>query len=186
MSKTSRLYEPDQLLMLPPSMQGWLPADQAVCFVGDLVDSLDLSAIMESYTEERGYPPHDPLMMTKLLLYWQVCSIQSSKKLGLAAREHVAFRVLCAGNEPDFRTISDFRKRHLEALGGLFVQFVQLCQPTGLNKLGHIAVDGTKVLANKNKHKATSCPRSWRFASVQLDACASSPICLSMGGLLLG
>ena len=159
MSKTFRPYQPDQLLMLPPSMQEWLPADHAVYFVSDLVDSLDLSAIMESYTEERGYPPYHPLMMTKLLLYGQVCGIRSSRKLELAAREHVAFRVLCAGNEPDFRTISDFRKRHLEALGGLFVQVVQLCRRTGLAKLGHIAVDGTKVLANANKHKAMSYQR---------------------------
>jgi len=159
MSKTFRPYQPDQLLMLPPSLQEWLPADHAVYFVGDLVDSLDLSAIMETYTEERGYPPYHPLMMTKLLLYGQVCGIRSSRKLELAVREHVAFRVLCAGNEPDFRTISDFRKRHLEALGGLFVQVVQLCRRTGLAKLGHIAVDGTKVLANANKHKAMSYQR---------------------------
>jgi len=159
MSKTFRPYQPDQLLMLPPSMQEWLPADHAVYFVSDLVDSLDLSAILETYTEERGYPPYHPLMMTKLLLYGQVCGIRISRKLELAAREHVAFRVLCAGNEPDFRTIADFRKRHLEALGELFVQVVRLCQRTGLAKLGHIAVDGTKVGASANKHKAMSYQR---------------------------
>ncbi len=159
MSKTFRPYQPDQLLMLPPSMQEWLPTDHAVYFVSDLVDSLDLSAILETYTEERGYPPYHPLMMTKLLLYGQVCGIRSSRKLELATREHVAFRVLCAGNEPDFRTIADFRKRHLEALGELFVQVVRLCQRTGLAKLGHIAVDGTKVGASANKHKAMSYQR---------------------------
>jgi transposase len=159
MGKVFRPYQPDQLLMLPPSMQEWLPADHAVHFVSDLVDSLDLSAILETYTEERGYPPYHPLMMTKLLLYGQVCGIRSSRKLDLAAREHVAFRVLCAGNEPDFRTIAEFRKRHLEALGGLFVQVVRLCQRTGLAKLGHIAIDGTKVRASANKHKAMSYQR---------------------------
>ena len=97
-------------------MQEWLPRDHAGYFVSDLVDSLDLRAILETYTEERGYPPYHPLMMTKLLLYGQVCGIRSSQKLELAAQEHVAFRVLCASDEPDFKTITDFCKRHPEAV----------------------------------------------------------------------
>jgi transposase len=159
MGKTFRPYQPDQLLVLPPSLQEWLPVDHLAYFVSDVVEGLDLSAIYESYTEERGYPPYHPLLMTKLWLYGYACGVRSSRKLQRATREDVAFRVLCAGNEPDFRTLSEFRRRHLEALGGLFAQVLQLCREAGLVKLGHVAIDGTKVKANASKHKAMSYER---------------------------
>lgn len=159
MGKTFRPYQPDQLLVLPPSLQEWLPADHLSYFVSDVVDGLDLSAILETYAEERGYPPYHPLLMTKLWLYAYAVGVRSSRKLMRATREDVAFRILCAGNEPDFRTLSEFRRRHLEALAGLFAQILQLCREAGLVKLGHVAIDGTKVKANASKHRAMSYER---------------------------
>ena len=159
MAKTFRPYEPDQLLMLPPSLQEWLPTDHEVYFLSDVVNSLDLSKIYATYAEERGYPPYHPLLMVKLWLYGQMRGIRSSRKLERATLEDVPFRVLCAGNEPDHRTLSDFRRRHLDALGGLFVQVLQLCRESGLVKLGHVAIDSTKVRANASKHKAMSYAR---------------------------
>lgn len=159
MAKTFRPYDPDQVLLLPPSLREWLPEDHLVYFVSDLVDSLDLSAIYDAYAEERGYPPYHPLLMTKLLLYGYARGVYSSRKLTRACAEDVAFRVLCAGSLPDFRTISDFRKRHLAALSGLFLQVLLLCQKAGLVTLGHVAIDGTKIRANASKHKAMSYGR---------------------------
>lgn len=159
MAKTFREYSPDQLLLLPPSPREWLPEDHAVYFVADLVETLDLTAIYASYEEERGYPPYHPLLMTKLLLYGYTRGVRSSRKLARACLEDVAFRVLAAGQQPDFRTIAAFRARHLEALNGLFDQVLQLCREAGLVKLGHVAVDGTKVRANASKHKAMSYAR---------------------------
>jgi len=123
------------------------------------VDTLDLTAISETYTEERGYPPYHPVMMVKVLLYGYARGIFSSRKLARACEEDVAFRVLSADNRPDFRTISDFRKRHLKALAELFLQVLRLCQHAGMVKLGHVAIDGTKIKANASKHKAMSYAR---------------------------
>lgn len=159
MAKTFRPYDPDQLLVLPPSLREWLPEDHLVYFLSDVVEALDLSGIYESYGEERGYPPYHPLLMTKLLLYGYARGIYSSRKLARACEEDIAFRVLCAGEGPDFRTIAAFRKRHLEALSGLFLQVLQLCREAGLAKLGHVAIDGTKLRANASRHKAMSYGR---------------------------
>jgi transposase len=159
MAKVFRPYQPDQILMLPPSLQEWLPSDHEVYFVADLTNALDLSAIHDSYREERGYPPYHPLLMVRLWLYGYMRGIRSSRKLARALREDVGFRVLCAGNEPDFRTLADFRKRHIAAIENLFLQVLQLCREAGLVKLGHVAIDGTKVRANASKHKAMSYRR---------------------------
>lgn len=159
MAKTFRPYEPDQIYLFPPSPRDWLPDDHLIFFLSDLVDTLDLSAIYGTYTEEKGYPPYHPLLMVKILLYGYARGIYSSRKLARACQEDVAFRVLCAGNQPDFRTISDFRKRHLKALADLFLQVLRLCQRSGMVKLGHVAIDGTKVKANASKHKAMSYAR---------------------------
>ena len=160
MSKTYRPYEPDQMLLMPPSLKEWLPAGHLAHFVSDVVETLDLSAITSVYEqEERGYPPYHPVMMTKLLVYGYCVGVASSRKIERHAVEDVAFRMLAANNGPDFRTISDFRKRHLGALRELFVQVLRLCQKAGLVKLGHVALDGTKVKANASKHKAMSYER---------------------------
>jgi len=160
MSKTFRPYEPDQPFLMPASMQEWLPSGHLAYFVSDVVEQLDLSAVTERYAhEERGYPPYHPQLMVKVLLYAYCIGVPSSRKIARKLEEDIAFRVLAANNTPDFRTISDFRKDHLKSLAGLFVQVLKLCQKAGLVKLGHVALDGTKIQANASKHKAMSYKR---------------------------
>jgi transposase len=157
MEKTYRPYHPDQLFLLPPALQEWVPEGHLVHFLSDVVDELNLNAILVSYEQEaRGYPPSHPRMMTKLLLYAYAIGIPSSRKIAQRCDEDLAFRVLTANQTPDFRTISDFRQRHLEALAAPFVQVLQVCRHAGLVKLGVVALDGTKVRANASKHKAMS------------------------------
>ena len=160
MAKTYRPYCPDQLFLLPPSLQDWLPENHLSYFVSDVIDQLDLSAI-ESYYEsdDRGQPPYHPRMMTKVLVYAYCVGIFSSRKIQKRLIEDVAFRVLAAGNQPDFRTVSDFRKIHLKALEGLFQQVLRLALEAGAIKLGRVALDGTKVKANASKHKAMTYAR---------------------------
>lgn len=160
MAKTYRVYLPEQDLLLPPSLRDWLPEDHLAYFVSDVVDQLDLSAIESVYEkEERGQPPYHPRMMTKILLYGYCVGVFSSRRIEQKVREDVGFRVLAAGNEPDFRTISDFRKLHLTALRGLFDQVLQIALQAGTMKLGRVMVDGSKVQANASKHKAMSYGR---------------------------
>jgi transposase len=159
MAKTFRPYEPDQMLLMPPALADWVPEDHLARFVSDLVESLDLTAIEDTYTEERGFPPYHPRMMTKVLLYAYATGTYSSRKIARRLVEDVAMRFLAAGNEPDFRTLSDFRKRHSAALAGLFTQVLRLCRRAGLVKLGQVAIDGTRIKANASKHKAMSYGR---------------------------
>ena len=160
MSKTFRSWDVEQPLLLPPSVQELVPAGHLAHFVRDTVrESLELSAILDDYTEERGYPPYHPVMMTALLLYAYCQGIYSSRRIARACEQRVDFMAVTARQTPDFRTISDFRKRHLRALGALFGQVLGLCEAAGLVKLGHVALDGTKLHANASKHKAMSYGR---------------------------
>lgn len=160
MAKTYRPYVPEQDLLLPPSLRDWLPEDHLAYFVSDLIDQLDLSAITRGYEdEERGYPPYHPVMLTKVLVYAYCVGVFSSRKIQRRLIEDVPFRVLAAGNEPDFRTIADFRKRHLAALKGFFEQVLRLARELGAPRVGRVAVDGSKVKANASKHKAMSYGR---------------------------
>ena len=160
MSKTYLPYEPDQQLLLPAALQEWLPDDHLAYFISDVVDQLDMSEVTARYERERrGGPPYHPRMMVKVLLYGYCVGVASSRRIAQRLHEDIAFRVLAANNTPDFRTISDFRKDNLDALSGLFVQVLALCQQAGLVKLGHVALDGTKVKANASKHKAMSYQR---------------------------
>jgi len=160
MAKTYRAYLPEQTLLLPPSLQDWLPEDHLAYFVSDVVEQLDLSAIESVYEEEeRGQPPYHPRMMTKILIYGYCVGVFSSRRMQKKLSEDVGFRVLAAGNEPDFRTISDFRKLHLGALQGLFDQVLQIALQAGTMKLGRVVLDGSKVKANASKHKAMSYGR---------------------------
>ncbi|HVL17407.1 MAG TPA: transposase, partial [Gemmatimonadales bacterium] len=156
MAKTFRPYEPDQMLLMPPSLADWVPEDHLARFVRDVVDTLDLTAIEATYTEERGYPPYHPRMMVAVLLYAYATGTYSSRKMARRVVEDVAMRFLAAGNQPDFRTLSDFRKRHSAALAALFIQVLRLCRRAGLVKLGQVAIDGTRGKANASKHKAMS------------------------------
>ena len=147
------------MLLMPPALGDWVPEDHLARFVRDVVDALDLSAIEDTYTEERGYPPYDPRMMTTVLLYAYCTGTYSSRKIARQLVDSVALRFLAAGNEPDFRTFSEFRRRHGAALAALFVQGLTLCRQAGLVKLGRVAVDGTKLKANASQHKAMSYGR---------------------------
>lgn len=160
MSKRFRPWLVDQPQFLPPSIDEFVAPDHVAHFVRNLVrEQLDLSAILASYTELRGYPPFDPRMMTAVLLYGYSRGVYSSRRLSRACEERLDFLAVTARNQPDFRTISEFRRRHLGALSELFVQVLRLCQKAGLVDLGHVALDGTKMKANASKHKAMSYGR---------------------------
>lgn len=166
MEKTDRPYDPDQLFLLPPALQDWVPEGHRVHFLSAVVDTLNLNPLLMLYEREaRGYPPSHPRMMTKLLLYAYAVGIPSSRKIAQRCEEDLAFRVLTANQTPDFRTISDVRQRHLEALTDLFVQVLRVCRRAGLVKMGVVALDGTKVRANASTHKAMSYGRMQTEAS---------------------
>lgn len=160
MSKTYLPYQPTQSFLLPPSPLDWLPEDHLARFVLDTVGELDLSEIFSYYDREvRGYPPHHPMMMVALLLYAYCVGVPSSRKIERRTHEDIAFRVLAGNTHPDHTRISEFRRIHLRALTKLCVQVLRLCQKMGLVKLGHVALDGTKIKANASKHKAMSHER---------------------------
>ena len=160
MSKTFRAWDVDQAWLLPPSVHDFVLAGHPAHLVRDVVrESLDLSAILSVYGEQRGQPPYHPAMMVALLLYAYSVGVYSSRRIAKACEERVDFMAVTGMQRPDFRTISDFRKRHLGALAGLFAQVLRLCRRAGLVKLGHVALDGTKIKANASKHKAMSYGR---------------------------
>jgi transposase len=160
MSKDFRVWKIDEAQLLPPSVQDYVPRDHVSRLIVSLVrESLDLSEITCRYTSGLGQPPFDPRMMTALLLHGYASGLYSSRRIAKAARERADFMMIVAGDPPDFRTISEFRRRHLKALAGLFVQVLKLAEKAGLVKLGHVALDGTKIKANASKHKAMSYQR---------------------------
>lgn len=157
MSKTYRPWNPDQDWLLPPSPREWLPEGDLVYFLLDVVKTFDLSAITSQYEQEgRGRPPFHPRMMVALLLYGYCMGTYSSRRLQKLCERDAAYRVIVGADVPNFRTISDFRKDHLAALQGLFVQVLHLCREAGLVKVGLVSLDGTKVKANASRHKAMS------------------------------
>lgn len=151
-------YDLNQRLLLPPDMRDWLPEGHLALFLLDVVQELDLSAIERVYDakDSRGRAGYHPRMMVGLLLYAYCVGKPSSRRIERATYEDVAFRVIAGDQHPDHDSIADFRKRHLSALAGLFMQVLRLCQKAGLVRLGHIAIDGTKIKANASKHKAMS------------------------------
>jgi transposase len=160
MSKQFRAWKIDEVQLLPPSVQDYVPRDHLSRLIVGLVrESLDLEEIEASYRSDVGQPPFDPRLMTALLLHGYASGVYSSRRLAKACVERADFMMIAAGDAPDFRTISEFRRRHLKALGGLFVQVLKLAQRAGLVKLGHVALDGTKIKANASKHKAMSYDR---------------------------
>ncbi len=168
--KTFRPWAPGQTSLLPASPSDWLSADHQVYFLLDLVDELDLSAIVipAQNKDPRGEKGFDPRMLTLLLLYAYCTGVVSSRKIERACYEDLAFRVLTGNQQPDHSRISEFRRRNLEALSGLFVQILRFCQEAGMVSLGHVALDGTKVQANASKHKAMSHERMLK-AEAQLQ-----------------
>ena len=160
MSKQFRPWKIDERQLLPPSVEDYVASDHLSRLIVSLVrESLDLSAIRGSYASGLGQPPFDPRLMTALLLHGYASGLYSSRRIAKACVERADFMMIVAGDPPDFRTISEFRRRHLKALAGLFVQVLQLAGQAGLVKLGHVALDGTKIKANASKHKAMSYDR---------------------------
>jgi transposase len=160
MSRHFRPWKIDQTQLLPPAIADYVPEDHLSRFVVALArESLDLSEVTWSYKSGLGQPPFDPRMMTALLLYAYCSGLYSSRRIAKACAERVDFMMIVAHDAPDFRTIADFRKRHLPALGRLFLQVLKLAEKAGLAKLGHVALDGTKIKANASKHKAMSYER---------------------------
>jgi transposase len=163
MSKTFRAWDVDQVWLLPPSVHDFVPAGHPAHLVRELVrHELDLSAILAEYDEARGQPPYHPAMMVALLLYAFTQGLYASRRIARACQERLDVMAVTGMQQPDFRTISDFRKRHLKTLAALFVQVLQLCRQAGLVSLGHVALDGTKLAANASKHKAMSYGRMHR------------------------
>jgi transposase len=157
MGKQFRPWNPDQSFLFPPSPRDWLPENHLVYFLLDVVPQMSLQPILQPYqAEERGQPPYHPTMLVTLLLYGYATGTFSSRRLMGRCETDVAYRVIVGEDVPDFRTISDFRKRHLTALEGLFVDVLKLCAKAGLVKVGRIALDGSKVKANASRHKAMS------------------------------
>lgn len=146
-------YAQDQQFLLPPSLHEWVEEGSLERFVSDLIDHLDesgrLEAFYASYREDGwGHPAYHPVMLVKVLVYGYAIGVRSSRKLARALETHVAFRYLAANQQPDFRTISDFRKQHLEAFEGLFEEVLALCREAGLAELGRVALDGRRVPGN--------------------------------------
>ena len=161
MSKNFRTCDLDQPFLLPPSLQDWLPENHLARFIAELMAGLDLSKIYGYYgrRDGRGKAAYHPVMMVRLLLYAYCVGVTSSRRIERASYDDIAFRYLCANQHPDHDTISEFRRQHLLVLAQLFTQVLQLCDKAGLVKLGHVAIDGTKLQANASKHKAMSYNR---------------------------
>ena len=147
--------------MLPPSPSDWLPAGHLAYLILDVVAELDLRAIERALQakDHRGERPYSPRMMMALLLYGYAVGVFSSRRIERATSEDVAFRILAAGERPHFATINAFRLAHRATFAELFQEVLKLCMAAGLVKLGHVAIDGTKMKANASKHKAMSYDR---------------------------
>lgn len=158
MNKRFRVCGLDQPFLLPPSLQDWLPESHLARFVAEVTDELDLSAIYAEYerSDGRGLSAYHPLLLTRLLLYGYSVGMTSSRAMEKATYDHVAFRYLAADQHPDHDTIANFRQRHLEPLASLFLQALRLCHKAGLVKLGNVALDGTKMLANASTHRSVT------------------------------
>lgn len=161
MSKQFRTCSLDQPLLVPPSLHDWLPEKHLARFIAEVAENLDLSQILAVYQRRdgRGMAAYHPVMMVRVLLYGYCKGVVSSRKIEQATQQDVAFRYLAADQHPDHDTIADFRQTHLESLAELFTQALRLCEKAGLVKLGHVAIDGTKLKANASKHKAMSYDR---------------------------
>src|SRR6266700_5056765 len=160
MAKTFRPWDVDQAWLLPPSVHDFVPPEHPAHLGREIVrGELDLAAVLSAYGEDRGQPPYHPGMMVALLLYAYSRGVYSSRQIARGCEERLDFQAVTALNRPDFRTISDFRKRHLRALAELFKQVLMLCRRAGLVGFGHVALDGTKIKDNASKHKAMSYAR---------------------------
>lgn len=153
-------FEPNAVMLVPPSLDEWLPEGHLARFIAELVEhELDLERFYASYRKAKGQPPYDPRLMLRVLLYGYCTGVRSSREIERACTDMVSFRWLSAQQAPDFRSIARFRERHLAAFANVFLQALELCRAAGMVKLGKVALDGTKVRANASKHKAMSYER---------------------------
>ena len=159
MSKRFRPCNLNEPLLMPVSLQDWLQENHLARFIADLAEHLNLEKILADYKDPRGKAAYDPKMMVRLLLYGYCTGVRSSRKIEDKTHDDIAFRYLAANEHPDHDTISTFRQRHLAALAELFDQALRMCEKAGMVKLGHVAIDGTKLKANASKHKAMSYER---------------------------
>ncbi|WP_434621093.1 IS1182 family transposase [Arthrobacter sp. A5] len=158
--KRFRGFEPEAVMLVPPSLDEWLPQNHLARFIAEMVDTeLDLARFYKSYAKAKGQPPYDPRLMLRIVLYGYCVGVRSSRELERACTDVVAFRWLAAQQAPDFRSIARFRERHLAALANVFLQALELCRAAGMVSLGRVALDGTKVRANASRHKAMSYAR---------------------------
>lgn len=169
--KTFRPYDPGQVFLMPPSIADWVPEDHLARFVSELVDEVvDLEPFLAVHTEKRGFPPYDPRLMLKLLIYGYTTGVRSSRGIEKRCHDDVAFRFLAANQAPDFRSVARFRRRHLAALDALFLEILKMCQQAGMVKLGRVGLDGSKVRANASRRKAMSYKRmTEREANLQAE-----------------
>ncbi len=159
-NKRFKAFEPDAVMLVPPSLDEWLPQGHLARFIAELVDhELDLDRFYKSYAKAKGQPPYDPRLMLRIVLYGYCVGVRSSREIERACTDVVAFRWLATQQAPDFRSIGRFRERHLAALANVFLQALQLCQAAGMVSLGKVALDGTKIPANASRHKAMSYAR---------------------------
>ena len=165
-----RAFEPAAVMLVPPSLDEWLPQNHLSRFIADIVETqLDLKKFYASYAKTKGQPPYDPRLMVRVLLYGYCVGVRSSRELERVCVDVVAFRWLAAQQAPDFRSIARFRKRHLSALGNVFLQALELCRAAGVVSLGQVALDGTKVRANASRRKAMSYARLTEKQKVLAD-----------------
>ena len=169
-NKRFKPFDPDRVVMVPPSLDEWLPEGHLSRFIAGIVDAeLDLSRFYAAYAKAKGFPPYDPRLMVRVLVYGYCVGVCSSRELERACMDVVAFRWLSAQQFPDFRSFARFRKRHLAALGNVFLQALELCRAAGMVSLGQVALDGTKVRANASRHKAMSYARLTEKQKVLAD-----------------
>ena len=169
-NKRFRAFEPAAVMLVPPSLDEWLPQNHLSRFIADIVETqLDLKKFYASYAKSKGQPPYDPRLMIRVLLYGYCVGVRSSRELERVCVDVVAFRWLAAQQAPDFRSIARFRKRHLSSLGKVFLQALELCRAAGMVSLGQVALDGTKVRANASRRKAMSYARLTEKQKVLAD-----------------
>ncbi len=169
-NKRFRAFEPAAVMLVPPSLDEWLPQNHLSRFIADIVETqLDLKKFYASYAKSKGQPPYDPRLMVRVLLYGYCVGVRSSRELERVCVDVVAFRWLAAQQAPDFRSIARFRKRHLSSLGNVFLQALELCREAGMVSLGQVALDGTKVRANASRRKAMSYARLTEKQKVLAD-----------------
>jgi transposase len=159
MAHEFRPYDLNQTQLLPPNPRDWLPEGHVALFLADVVETLDLRPILRGYRQGRGPRGYHPRMLLAILLYGYSIGVFSSRRLAARCETDIAFRVLSGGQLPDFRTLSDFRLRHLAALDALFLEVLRLCREAGLLAVGHLSLDGSKYQANASRHKAMSYGR---------------------------